>query len=967
MKEWLEGLLQVGHITEAEFREFCQLESGWSLGKPDLRHQLECLEQIGYGIAPDPRFIFWASFDFGTSLFFNVGKFKLNNNMCRQVRSDILQIALGVIALNSGNDYSPFEEYDLVHTVENIYEPMAHSVNRFRGHLQWLLQNPPNVKQIPSILKHIEKSTYLDSEELDDFVAYTVANGLVRREKLDIANRVYKELSGGIKNYYQSIDNLCQEEMPNDPPTYCKFLTKKVVEFNSAKASKKHKGKSNTATTSPKFIDKATYGRLAIDNLSDEDQVEKAKALRWIPKTSEVVIAGRKIKGMVYLGQFSKLKEFDQFYCSACIDPSLQLGRVNDRESNLEFPVNPSYLRLNPKLRTTYLDWLATDRTDKKFHPSVIKLYMYGLDYRFFVDNPSRREKQEILAEAKRVYYAYECDELSYLYLHKFIEYATIILDEEELKPHVIQTERKVLMPSFVEIGKRINKGLPIPSDWCLSWFLNQSEFIWDNTHRNFSFEFRLLFDHILSKRFSSGFKIRRQKDQLRALYYSSSEEFVQEILFTLDGKPLPNINGLAKPFKVIESIFDETTQGLKPFGRYLMRRMEERYSIEAIDRVPKEIHGKIWESRLSFLEDALRNKELKLGFKLGEFCERMEGMKRDKLTIRQYTRIADALASAGYGISPDPRLLSKGPKIDDHVLIFPIDVNHYKMGQISEFLLFKIVEVAISVWIGSVAKTTNARVASVVGDYIESLPSLKRFERKTLVSNLQWFLANEYDVTKFRKWLESMSRDWKEDVRLVSVAMVKAYGEGNKETVSRLETLYSILGYKAQQVYSDLYSVGALDEPVAVRQTKIGPKGKTNLVGRKTQKAVALDSRKIGELVDETEKVQTVLGGVFVEESQSENRQSSEKSKPSNVVAGLDQKHSAFVIDFLSKERWTVKAFEKLANKHGLMWEGSLETINEWAYELEGEELIEEYDGFRPNRKIVDKITQRIQINSKS
>ena len=434
-----------------------------------------------------------------------------------------------------------------------------------------------------------------------------------------------------------------------------------------------------------------------------------------------------------------------------------------------------------------------------------------------------------------------------------------------------------------------------------------------------------------------------------------------------MDGKPLPNVNGLAKPFKIIESIFDETTEGLKPFARYLLKKMEERYSIEAIERVPKEIRGKIWESRLSFLEDALRNKELNLGFKLGEFCERMEGFKRDKLTIRQYTGIADALASAGYGISPDPRLLSKGPKIDDHVSIFPIDVNHYKMGLISEFLLFKIVEVAICVWIGNVAKTTNARVASVVRDYIESLPGLKRFERKTMFSNLQWFLEKEYDVTKFRKWLESMSKDWKEDVRLVSVTMVKAYGEANKETISRLETLYSILGYKAHQVYSDLYSEGALDGSVAIRQAKIDIKGKINPVGRKTQKAVDLDSRKIGELVDETEKVRTVLGGVFIEESQFENRKPPVISKPSNVVAGLDQKHAAFVTDFLSKERWTVKAFEKLGKKHGLMWEGSLETINEWAYELEGEELIEEYDGFRPNNKIVEKIIQRLQINSKS
>ena len=198
--------------------------------------------------------------------------------------------------------------------------------------------------------------------------------------------------------------------------------------------------------------------------------------------------------------------------------------------------------------------------------------------------------------------------------------------------------------------------------------------------------------------------------------------------------------------------------------------------------------------------------------------------------------------------------------------------------------------------------------------------------------------------------------------MRQLAVTMVLDYGMRNKESVSRLEKLYALLGYETQQVYSDLNARKLLTDPVRVRNSEIGSKAERKRDNRKDRKAVKLDSNRIEDLVDETKKVKVLLGTVFVEDPLSVKQHSPEKSKNITAVSGLDKKHTLLVIEFLSKNRWTDSRVQELAKKHGLMWQGCLETINEWSFDLFDEELIEEYDGYRPNTNIVENLKDHFE-----
>jgi TerB-like protein len=66
-------------------------------------------------------------------------------------------------------------------------------------------------------------------------------------------------------------------------------------------------------------------------------------------------------------------------------------------------------------------------------------------------------------------------------------------------------------------------------------------------------------------------------------------------------------------------------------------------------------------------------------------------------------------------------------------------------------------------------------------------------------------------------------------------------------------------------------------------------------------------------------------------------------ESSAEDPFAGLDVAHTTLAEKLLSRSDWQRAEFEMLATKAGLMPDGAMETINEWAYERLGDALIED------------------------
>ena len=125
--------------------------------------------------------------------------------------------------------------------------------------------------------------------------------------------------------------------------------------------------------------------------------------IAWISPGMSVTVAGRDIGGMVYLAPERRRSAWEQM-SRPVIDPgpSRALDEGNDL-SGEGMPYWPSYSGIGPQARATYLDWLASGRSDRRYSVGYVFLYFYGLERRFFVDKPGEDEKELLIAEVERL------------------------------------------------------------------------------------------------------------------------------------------------------------------------------------------------------------------------------------------------------------------------------------------------------------------------------------------------------------------------------------------------------------------------------------------------------------------------------------------------------------------------------------------------------------------------------------
>lgn len=954
-------MVEAGQMSENDLEEFLNLVDRRTVKGTELIHQIECLGIVGYGIAPDPRFIIWIDGTETPMYLYRIKSSKKHPRFVNAAEVDyVLELSLAVIISNSKKGNLSLSPKELEMEVSHWRKSERLNVQRYRCHLNWLLKNPPRRQLIPKIINHMDDIGVTNF--FNDIGRYIIVNGFIPKHKLAVIEKIYEESGFEHRTLLPDLKNNSVKSSREIVPLHQKELTKRRVNYTTVSKENVPRGKEKKYRISIEFAEKQYPDHLSVDRLSSIDKKEKNYRLQWISNDSYVYLGGRRVKGMIYLGTLSELDQFDRFYCSSCIDPFLEIAFTNYQRETSDPSNILSYRSFSINQRAGYLEWLATNRTDKRYNREFPELYLKGLEYRFFVDKPNIKEKREILKEAKRIVEFYELHFTRYRSFQNFIDFAHVLTTQEDLEPNIYAGRKRSLLPTIIAISQKIAKQESISADWCLRWYVNQPDIVMRSSFDFIANIFVPLFRNVFNMKYPKGYIVKRPERNLETKYVSSSLEFTQTFEFTMDGEPMPDVSSLVELRRDMEKLVEEVSLDMAPLTKFYWRMNGNIESLEAMKLVPDRVKDDVWNTKLSFLKDWIASNNKHRGCTLDEFCDKLEGKKRQKISYRQYEEISCGLGCAGYGLTPDPRLLSRAPKMDERVLIYPINENSIAETKVRPELLDRIVEIGICVWIVDTKGKKVSLVEEAMIRHIESLPNLSANEQSALIVNLKWFLASVYDITRFKVWFGALTKENSEDLRQLAVRMVLDYGMKNKESVSRLEKLYALLGYETQQVYSDLNARKPLTDLVRVRNSKIGSKAEGKPGNRKDRKAVKLDSNKIEDLVDETEKVKDLLGTVFVEDPLSVKKHSTEKSKNPTAVPGLDEKHTLLVIEFLSNNRWTESRVQKLAKKHGLMWQGCLETINEWSFDLFKEELIEEYDGYRPNSNIVKQLKDHFQ-----
>ena len=680
---------------------------------------------------------------------------------------------------------------------------------------------------------------------------------------------------------------------------------------------------------------------------------------RWVRGNESVIVAGREIGGMVYVGcDRSRYGNPDNPF----IDPSLPVAPAAATVSGAGMPYWPNYSSIDPHARAAYLAWLAGGRSDPNYGAGYVFLYFYGLERRFFLDRPDPRERRAIVAEVARLREAYGPVSNSVRsYLGAFLHAARITMAEVgALQPVFERFGYEIPLAVRLTIGRMLQDAKPIPAEWMLSWLLTHPE----RTERRLRAEaqrmlpeFRELFVRRFRERYPEGFKAAAPRRILAVKYRAASASFEVSL-----STGIPDISGLSAPLDKAAAIAAGVADELSRFSRYLARNPDGRGSIEAHVLLPDPLHELLPCPELDELREWARARIADGGVvPVRELIARLEGRPPERIGKRQLTGAADALARLSIGLAPDPRFALRKPRLREPVVLFPLPDGITRLeegrGEYSAALLALVLGTFIARADGAVSELERRHLSA----RFESSKLLTASEKARLRANLEWLTAVPPDLAPIRRRVSELGGAARRGLARVALAVVGADGAVAPAEIKAIRKLYRILDLDAGEVYRELHALAAAPEPVTVfrpQRPEIGyaipaPPRETAADARAP---VVLDQERVAAIMQDTTQVSSVLHAVFADTGEEERETPAERAEQQGArFAGLDARHGRLVAELLRQRSWSPPEFEKLARQFELMPAGVLETINEWAFERFDSALIEDNGTYEVNSELLD------------
>ncbi len=675
----------------------------------------------------------------------------------------------------------------------------------------------------------------------------------------------------------------------------------------------------------------------------------------WIPQGENAVVAGKSIGGMVYVGRAPSTGKYGRAN-NAYIDPALSVASRADDLTGDGLHYWPSYSTIDARARATYLEWLATGRSDTRYNVGYVFLFFYGLENRYFQDRPDEIERQAIIAEVERLLEVYGTNGSVRRYLGAFLEAAKLVLSGGvSLKPVFERTSYEIPLTVRLAVGHMLAGGEQVPAEWMLSWLCTHPERSLRTPAQRAFPEFKALFESRFQERFPNGLKVSKPRRTLQMSYTAASGSFTST-MSTASGD-IPDISGLSKPLDTVWEIADEAMSDLDKFSRYLGRNPEGRGTIEAHALLPDAIKDQFpcaeLESLKIWVSEHIANGGL---VPVADLVERLEGARPDSIGKRQLTSAADALSALAIGMAPDPRFALRAPKFEEPVVLFQLPEGEPHLEMVSPGYQSALLAITLGTFIahadGSVSDLERRHLES----RIEATADLTTSERARLQANLDWMMAVPPDLSLFRRRLKDTSQDIRAELGRVSLAVAGSDGHIDPAEINAIQKLYSALGLEAANIYGELHALAASSEPVLVHEPSttgveysIPPNPDAAKPSAPTG-GVELNHDRIAAIMSDTARVSGVLHEIFSEEDEPEDGPNEPEITEAGSVDdqrfdGLDAKHRALVLELLSSQTWSEEQFGELASQFGLMPSGAMETLNEWAYDRYDEPLLEEDD----------------------
>ena len=396
----------------------------------------------------------------------------------------------------------------------------------------------------------------------------------------------------------------------------------------------------------------------------------------WIPPGQRACVQGRDVGGMIYLGK-SPVEGPNRQQSKAYPDPERPVAR----------PVQPPQLpywaacsELSPQARWAYLDWLAGPRDSGDL--GFMFLYFYGLERRFFLDEPPRTERLALVAEVTRLLAARGGDYSVRRYLGRFLDHARAVLyPEGPDQPDFAPTGYELPLQLKLALGRRVAGDVALTADWMLAWLVHHpGHRLRAPAQRAFP-EFRALFGLLFADQYPQGLKIRKPRNMLKAAYRAASGLAVTDLTGELG--QVPDLSTSEKPVEIAAAIAEQAMQALDRFSRLLGRDLGARATLAGYLSLPR----RLWTAFPNAGADSFRDWGQGIIASGGRvaLATVMERLGRGTDAAKQNLgEVADALAALGLGLAPDPRFGLRRPKADEDVVLFALPEGAEPLEQAS-------------------------------------------------------------------------------------------------------------------------------------------------------------------------------------------------------------------------------------------------------------------------------------------
>lgn len=675
-----------------------------------------------------------------------------------------------------------------------------------------------------------------------------------------------------------------------------------------------------------------------------------APNMQWIPPGASINHLGLTIPGgMLYIGSD------ESFAPDPClINSRSQVSATAPDVSISDMDYWPSYSRVTPTSRRTYLEWLRTGRKDPRANIGYVFLAFYALERRATVDAPldatARGEFPQIFKEINRLLVIYGENRSFRNYAEGLLAYMEGILASTG---ELLVDERNSGLGLKIRLGRIVHESKPLPAPLAAAWArADQNVAISPIMGRCWDL-FEKAFIQAYTAKHGEGIRVSPPRLRLNVTYQAASSA-LRGITFETRIGELPDVGAATTAQKKLQGIVEEAEAAMAPYARYIGRTPGSEESLEAALLLPPDL----WPSSARNALDAIsaRIGNGLLGMRLGELAQIFGAEKtvnRDRAQA-----LANALEAKGFGFEPDILAGARTPKMDDVVVIFRTEAED---SSVRNSVAYRAACVTIDLACAAVAADEKVSAAELrlLTAYINSLSHLPSAQRLRLRARAKAGITDPPSLASLKRQIDLIPVNARRDVAHLLSAIVHADGEVTVSEVRMVEKAYKTLGVDVGLAHTDLHAIatgsaaGNATGP-ALPLTAVG-RSTTNPGSKPASDEFFLDTARIAALQADTERVNKLLANVFVDEAPQSEPTIIEKATAVQHLLGLDAAHDAFLRVLISRPSWAREDLAAAASDMELMLEGALERINEASFDHYGEGLLDGDDPLIISRDLIE------------